>query len=82
MTPDLTEFLLARIAEDEAAGREAWLGDAKATRQVVIESQQKIDANVPGVAVYEDALRRLASRYASHADYRNEWRPDDSAEKA
>jgi hypothetical protein len=83
MTADLTQFLLARITEDEAAGREPWSGEAKVRRQTVIESQRKIDANEPGVQVYDNALRELASRYTDHPDYRDEWRPDDdSAGKA
>jgi len=55
----LTDFLLARIAEDEAAA----LSDA---------SGSSYDRSG---RVFAYIVRQLAVVYADHPDYRDEWRP-------
>jgi len=81
----LTEFLLARIAEDEAStpGRwdDHWYDDpsryareAEAKRRIVEAWRRDLDE---GVEQPEQlfATRCLALPYADHPDYREEWRP-------
>jgi hypothetical protein len=107
--PSLTEFLLARIAEDEAAARGAshhshlvqdyerdnygflWvkttrvLAECEAKRQIVGLDDSALrrhrsdgDASAIGAGLMrDDVLRALASVYADHPDYREEWRPLD-----
>lgn len=102
----ITEFLLARIAEDEAGARRGLLcGEAHPTADVYhpdghpdpraereCEAKRRIVAEHPlddeGFC-YDDAthshgckwhwpcptLRALASVYADHPDYHEEWRP-------
>lgn len=84
----LTEFLLARIAEDEA---DAWrwledfgtgdvysmekrcLAECKAKRRILEECDRLDAACIDGVET--DEFREfLASVYADHSDY-NQWRP-------
>lgn len=93
----LTEFLLARIAEDEAwATLRRGAGDWRApiARRVLVECEAKrliaalhqtsgdiADHCITGVADYLPTpapypcptLRALASVYADHSDYRQEW---------
>lgn len=105
----LTEFLLARIEEDEIAARSARaiydrsepmpsrllgaylnparvLAECAAKRRIVelresMASQvQKFEGHRPSadllrsqVIAYDTALRALASVYADHEDYRQEW---------
>lgn len=105
----LTEFLLARITEDEAAGSDApdsaewgwWVGVAMTslctrlpdTRRVLAEcaaKRQIVAIHSGGHACQEPntgggsftdfgsdcvTLGHLASVYADHQDYREEWRP-------
>jgi hypothetical protein len=101
---DLTEFLLARIAEDEAAVEqrmadsrgsavggdptvERWpiyrraRAECEAKRRIIGKAQPWIAAD-DGRAhqtslrlAGEDILAALASPYADHPDYREEWRP-------
>jgi hypothetical protein len=102
-TLSLTEFLLARYAEDEEwaktagdaylrqHGLAAWLSepptpglfsrvlaDLEAKRQIVA-MWQKANANREGTSdiesVLDDVLRLLATPYADHPDYREEWKP-------
>lgn len=85
----LTEFLLARIAEDEADARGDTLGavipqDCWGPDRVLAECEAKrriVDAcqNVEQVHAAEFLADRmlafLALPYADHPDYREEWRP-------
>jgi len=61
----LTEFLLARIAEDEAVGHDDddWGLSLLNTRALI--------AHLPDV----DVFRILALPYANHPDYDEAWRP-------
>lgn len=92
---EITEFLAARLDEDEAVARtdaqrmfgspRRW-GKANAARRVVdLAAKQAI---VKRLAPYDDiqvrrqtrtlagdTLRLLASPYAGHPDYREEWKP-------
>ena len=82
----ITEFLLARIAEDEAGAR-AVVGDRNAWDtpewdasrwspwRVLDECEAK--RRLVGDEWYEDpeTLRILAAIYSDHPDYRDEWRP-------
>ena len=85
----LTEFLLARIAEDEAVsptGRRPSprdIAECEAKRRIV-ELAAKAEAWGEGTAgatagyakvVASDTLRLLTLPYADHPDYREEWRP-------
>ena len=116
----LTEFLLARIAEDEAAAKAAspggwsWgavdtatsvadmehiarhdparvLAECEAKRRIVEDAdtyvsefeneEYRIDQPSAGRVAgrarswRDDLLRALATVYADHEDYRDEWRP-------
>ena len=75
---DLTDFLLARIAEDEAgasgelaahAGRLSaeWRGVLEG---VLVEAEARRHIVTEGL---ESALRALATMYVDHPDYRAEW---------
>jgi hypothetical protein len=105
MTLTLTEFLLARIAEDEADAEDAkrqgisYLGDplqdwmvevyaprmlaeCEAKRRIVERFEDLIGDRPPVSPLDEDGwvlvawetLYDLASMYADHPDYRDEWR--------
>ena len=72
----LTEFLLARIAEDEAEAREArvMIGTDAPPEGVVrrrIVKEWGWSETLNG----DDLMRILALPYADHPDYRQEWRP-------
>lgn len=71
----LAEFLLDRINEDRVHGRESWPGENRARWFVTVGCQKMIEANVPGVEVYERTLQQLGTRYAHHPEYRDEWLP-------
>jgi hypothetical protein len=81
----LAEFLLARYDEDEAwadhlwfeGDRDRWLADIKAKRRVV-EECRALDSETCDCCAFgraDDMLRALASPYADHHDYRQEWTP-------
>lgn len=86
---DLTEFLLARIAEDEAAVERAidtepapsgWLGpmrDSLATHRVLVAEARdyspELEHGDNGEWAFDFMLRALAAAYADHPDYRAEW---------
>jgi len=84
---DLAEFLLARIAEDEAAYESAYVayldGFPFTPTRVLAECETK--RRIVELCAYwqrpvdgldgEDILRLLALPYADHPDYREEWRP-------
>jgi hypothetical protein len=87
----LTDFLLARIAEDEAHCRMVlsrsgpWDAPPISPERVLAECEAKRRI-VQGVGVYggrgsdeamyhEVVLSFLALPYADHPDYREEWRP-------
>ena len=91
MTMTLTEFLLARIAEDEEEARQAFAyrgsgtmypkGHACDPGRVLADCEarrrivEKVEANT-GVTVEDDwPLNFLALPYADHPDYRQEWKP-------
>lgn len=90
----LADFLLARIAEDEAAaglaqpGRHRWsrdriLAECEARRRIVEEfAQVHADYQVARTPTLEGqrfgllkAVAFLALPYASHPNYREEWKP-------
>lgn len=70
---DLTDFLLARIAEDEAVilgggGCDHWdraLAECQAKR-LIVEDETSNEWQ---------PLRYLATVYVNHPDYREEWKP-------
>lgn len=64
-TPTLTDFLLARIAEDEAA---ATCSTCAVWDACDFDGPPEVDLPCP-------TLRSLASTYADHPDYREGWRP-------
>jgi hypothetical protein len=87
-TATLTEFLLARIAEDEAAVRREmpgrwtnWLAQTRPGLVPDLDPRLKralaeCEAKRRIVDVADEApgvLRFLALPYAEHADYREEW---------
>jgi hypothetical protein len=96
----LTEFLLARIAEDEAGyraeaegipwltvnGRSLWahlLAECEAKRRIVEKYERALDsrrehpddlATAGALLALHGVVGILASTYADHPDYREEWR--------
>jgi hypothetical protein len=88
--PTLTDFLLARIAEDlstaaatsalraetYAASRRV-LAECEAKRRIVERCTPLSDMQVRRQTrtLASDVLCALASVYADHADYRESWRP-------
>jgi hypothetical protein len=85
-TMTLTDFLLARIAEDEAcADGLEWddgnpvhqtarvLAECEAKRQIVEACAEVLAYDAE--ALPQDVLRFLALPYADHPDYREEWKP-------
>lgn len=81
----LTDFVLARIAEDEADAEginrhriyadERWTADrvradCEAKRRFVREAQDQVSEYFSRFI-----LETLALPYADHPDYRDEWRP-------
>lgn len=109
----LTDFLLARIADDEAearildghyrrhelTGSDLWvvdsgpslamspdraLAECKAKREIVLQQREsQISAEGDDLAPWAEgmayagvlAMRYLATVYADHPDYREEWKP-------
>jgi hypothetical protein len=76
-TAALCEFLLARIAEDEARARTGRdLRECEAKRRILDRcirlSKTRDNQRAREVAV--DFLTDLALPYADHPDYRHEWR--------
>lgn len=86
----LTEFLLARIAEDEAAAegdphasyceeRGCTCGAGTTTTRVLAECEAKRRIILALCDDYEEpspsVLRTLAGIYADHPDYDEAWRP-------
>lgn len=85
----LTEFLLARITEDEVAieatieadpAPSGWLGPMltmlAAHRSLVNEARNyspELEHGDNGEWAFDHTLRILAGTYASHPDYRAEW---------
>ena len=84
-TQTLTEFLTARITEDETDLRAgADLPDDRWTTQRLLaecDAKRRIIERVSDVAwsgsyaVRDVVLELLAVPYADHPDYRDEWRP-------
>jgi hypothetical protein len=84
-TPTITEFLEARIAEDE---REAnvclaspehttrrWvrvLAECAAKRAIIAQQDAALDTYA-GARVLDHVLQALAAVYKDHPDYRQEW---------
>lgn len=84
----ITDFLLARIAEDEGAAREwygtgtvadrrddFWLAECEAKRRIVMSCSEMQMSGVE-LAAYlaTQTIRTLALVYADHPDFRPEWR--------
>ena len=59
----LADFLLARIAEDGCAAK----------RRIVEDHEWDETEGSP--VAHSRELRHLAAAYASHPDYREEWKP-------
>lgn len=76
----LTEFLLARIAEDEDGPFfNAWhvgrvLAECEAKRRIVDRTQGPV-AHAGQDIERRAVLSLLAAPYADHPDYRREWKP-------
>ena len=82
--PTITEFLLARIAEDEEAARQfPGAADLRvlrecAAKRAIIEHCRTLEAKVFNddlwnVDEHDDILQSLAAVYSDHPDYRSEW---------
>jgi hypothetical protein len=81
----LTEFLLARIADDAALAKLSIAGHWRArlrvlaecaAKRAIVEYAQECDRMLGAEPVIADHfLRILAVPYADHPDYREEWRP-------
>jgi hypothetical protein len=85
-TMTLTDFLLARIAEDEACADGLEWDDGNPVHQTArvlaeCEAKRRIVEACADVLAYDaealpqDVLRLLALPYADHPDYRQEWKP-------
>lgn len=96
---DLTDFLLARIAEDEAAWGPVCLGPRRSGKTHARRHMAECEAKRAIVALHAQCgtghgycddgghgwggdeglgcadLAYMATPYADHADYRDEWRP-------
>jgi len=86
MTQTLTEFLLARIAEDEARVAGFWQGEdpdffwgpdrirseCQVHRRIV---ERVYEEHGLRGELLDGILHDLAAVYADHPDYRQEWRP-------
>ena len=80
--PTLTEFLLARIAEDEDEAEDNepyWGGWSSAHEARVLaecEAKRRIveELSHDGLGPREWMLRVLAAVYSDHPDYRQEWK--------
>jgi hypothetical protein len=95
-TMQIPEFLLARIAEDEAearrwiARRKPWAGESFdvfhagteervlaecEVKRRLVEQISRVREWVGSYAVRDFVLQTLATIYADHPDYREEWKP-------
>jgi hypothetical protein len=88
---ELSEFLSARIAEEEAADRAEWLAslpdvpEAEATAawdRLFLTAWLRLNIALRqlgwallGSWGFRDALRKRARQYADHPDYDPAWRP-------
>ena len=88
---DLTDFLLARIAEEdqssvhyEHCAVHYWECDCSATEQLerqleaqrrIVERCSAVDVGMPSTHLAQGILAEMATAYADHPDYREEWRP-------
>jgi len=83
--PTLTEFLLARIAEDEVEAEDNepyWGGWSRAHEARVLaecEAKRRIIETASMIDMIENEwgasiLRTLAAVYSDHPDYRQEWK--------
>ena len=79
----LSEFLLARIAEDQARyellpldgfDNTQLLAECEAKRRIVAECARQISLVSIQQDLADEVLRNLASPHADHPDYREEWR--------
>lgn len=68
--PDLTGFLLERLAEDAGHARHVWPERYTARMLAEVEAKRLLISASPG----RWELCVLATIYADHADYREEWR--------
>lgn len=79
--PTITEFLLARIAEDEAAAQPfPGAADQRALREcaakrAIVESCTAVDdwQDEYAVGLRDDTLQSLAAAYSDHSDHQQEW---------
>lgn len=74
----LTEFLLARIAEDEAAAHRMFrparfLAECEAKRRIVELGPCRCSEH--GDSAWLAAMRALAAVYADHPEWRGSWWP-------
>ena len=67
----LTEFLLARIAEDEARV----LAECEARRRIVEIAKSSESGEVGWYLTFDLALKAITLPYADHPDYDPTWRP-------
>ena len=86
MTDDLVAFLRARLDDDQgyavAFGKKQLLRDVEAKRRIIAiyeEAVPQYQAHRDWPAGELDGLRTaiacLATAYADHPDYREEWKP-------
>ena len=79
----LTDFLLARIAEDEAQNTEArrridegyWSPNEARRWAAECEAKRRLIRWLDDFTLREQGLSLLALPYADHPDYREEWKP-------
>ena len=70
---DLTDFLLARIAEDEANANEGVITTGRLLYEC--EAKRRIVGLFTRGEQYGAVLRLLTLPYVDHRDYRQEWLP-------
>lgn len=79
----LAGFLVAQLEAELAADpRPLRETQIKASLLMAPELARRVAEAEPGWETYDNTLRQLASRYADHPGYLEEWRPDPSATKA
>lgn len=81
----LTDFLLARIAEDELGASDLGgttkraLAECEAKRLIILQCEALQAAQLrhgdPEMLSVRHIVRALTLPYADHPDYREEWRP-------
>ena len=79
-SPELPEFLSARIAEDEAAlDGDRWMAECNAKRRIVAEFEEMDelpeDERVVQLVTLWWVMECLALPYADHPDYDVAWTP-------